>query len=120
MGGAAARVLHVSGGKGGVISGVSGLAQVLNKPEFEAYFVGAESKIDQMLSSTWLKKNTKAWTWKTFIMANTPRCATLAIPIPIPTLPYPTLAWTWKTSVHGQRTPRRAARAVPVHHTCLL
>ena len=49
--------------------------QVLNKPDFEAYFVGAESKIDQMLSSTWLKKNTKAWTWKTFIMANTPRCA---------------------------------------------
>ena len=62
-------------------------AQVLNKPEFEAYFVGAESKIDQMLSSTWLKKNTKSWTWKTFIMANTPRCATCH-PTSSPLCPY--------------------------------
>lgn len=48
---------------------------ILEKPEFESYFVGAESKIDQVLSSTWLKAHTKHWTWKNFIMANTPRRA---------------------------------------------
>ena len=47
--------------------------EILEKPEFESYFVGAESKIDQVLSSTWLKAHTKHWTWKNFIMANTPR-----------------------------------------------
>ena len=47
--------------------------EILDKPEFESYFVGAESKIDQVLSSTWLKAHTKHWTWKNFIMANTPR-----------------------------------------------
>lgn len=46
---------------------------ILEKPEFESYFVGAESKIDQVLSSTWLKAHTKHWTWKNYIMANTPR-----------------------------------------------
>ena len=87
---------------------------MLNKPEFEAYFVGAESKIDQMLSSTWLKKNTKAWTWKTFIMANTPRCAAAAVPVP-----YSTLSWTW-TTFNLANTPRRAALVVPMHPACLL
>ena len=48
--------------------------EILEKPEFESYFVGAESKIDQVLSSTWLKQHTKHWTWKNYIMANTPRC----------------------------------------------
>ena len=48
--------------------------EILEKPDFESYFVGAESKIDQVLSSTWLKAHTKHWTWKNFIMANTPRC----------------------------------------------
>ena len=47
--------------------------EILEKPEFESYFVGAESKIDQVLSSTWLKQHTKHWTWKNYIMANTPR-----------------------------------------------
>ena len=47
---------------------------ILEKPDFESYFVGAESKIDQVLSSTWLKAHTKHWTWKNYIMANTPRC----------------------------------------------
>ena len=47
--------------------------EILERPEFESYFVGAESKIDQVLSSTWLKAHTKHWTWKNFIMANTPR-----------------------------------------------
>ena len=49
--------------------------ETLDKPEFESYFVGAESKIDQVLSSTWLKQHTKHWTWKNYIMANTPRQA---------------------------------------------
>ena len=49
--------------------------EILEKPEFESYFVGAESKIDQVLSSTWLKQHTKHWTWKNYIMANTPRQA---------------------------------------------
>lgn len=49
--------------------------EILERPEFESYFVGAESKIDQVLSSTWLKQHTKHWTWKNYIMANTPRCA---------------------------------------------
>lgn len=52
--------------------------EILEKPEFESYFVGAESKIDQVLSSTWLKAHTKHWTWKNFIMANTPRSETCA------------------------------------------
>lgn len=47
--------------------------EILEKPEFESYFVGAESKIDQVLSSTWLKQHTKHWSWKNYIMANTPR-----------------------------------------------
>jgi len=51
--------------------------EILERPEFESYFVGAESKIDQVLSSTWLKQHTKHWTWKNYIMANTPRCAFL-------------------------------------------
>lgn len=49
--------------------------EILERPEFESYFVGAESKIDQVLSSTWLKQHTKHWTWKNYIMANTPRYA---------------------------------------------
>ncbi|CAL8463815.1 g3349 [Coccomyxa elongata] len=52
--------------------------EILEKPEFESYFVGAESKIDQVLSSTWLKAHTRHWTWKNFIMANTPRDKALA------------------------------------------
>ena len=49
--------------------------EILERPEFEAYFLGAKSRIDHMLSSTWLRRTTKNWSWKTHIMANTPRYA---------------------------------------------
>ncbi|KAK9809161.1 hypothetical protein WJX72_010415 [[Myrmecia] bisecta] len=48
-------------------------------PNFEVFFVGAESQIDMIPSSKWLKKRTKAWPFPTHIMVNRPRIQALEV-----------------------------------------